>query len=270
MALPTATGVGVKRRGVPQPPQGRLVLGIETGSEHLSVSLVDWRGDGLYQIREEALSFRQHRHADIALPEVARILKAHSVTLADLSLVAVGRGPGGFTGVRVGLSMAVGLTLSAGLPAWPVCSLLSLAAEAAAAAVALGQPPRPVAAAIDARRAEVYGALFRFSATGQLEETLIAPMAAHIDVFDAAVQQAVGLDLPVTWVGSGALVNGRANDSRFHMGSATRHALLAAAAFEAAGHDVRAVPPLDAAYVKASEAEINAEKALAKRLAMGN
>ncbi len=105
---------------------------------------------------------------------VRGVLEESAVELARVGRIAVTVGPGTFTGVRIGLSLARGLRLALGTP---VCGLTSL--EAIRLNVADNPEQRPIASLIDARRGEFYLAVW--SAEGAL---LVAPCAVRHD--DAA------------------------------------------------------------------------------------
>jgi tRNA threonylcarbamoyladenosine biosynthesis protein TsaB len=91
--------------------------------------------------------------------DVDAVLATVGLTLAELDCVAVGRGPGSFTGLRVGVAAAQALAFAAELPVCPVSSLAVLAVGAARrAGVTL------VVAALDARMAEVYVGGYRIGA----------------------------------------------------------------------------------------------------------
>nr|WP_284291427.1 tRNA (adenosine(37)-N6)-threonylcarbamoyltransferase complex dimerization subunit type 1 TsaB [Angustibacter aerolatus] len=89
-------------------------------------------------------------------PAVEQVLAQAGRAPADLTGVAVGTGPGPFTGLRVGLVTAQALAEALGVPAHGVCTLDVLAAEA----VALGAVDGPFVVATDARRREVYWAAY--------------------------------------------------------------------------------------------------------------
>jgi tRNA threonylcarbamoyladenosine biosynthesis protein TsaB len=114
------------------------------------------------------------------------------MTEADLSLdsvdrIVVGVGPGGFTGLRIGISTAMGLAQALGVPAVGASSLEALALSAGEHAPT-GALVAPV---IDARRREVFGALYRATGSFGLDE-LVAPGAFVPKDFAAAVLQASG------------------------------------------------------------------------------
>ena len=83
----------------------------------------------------------------------SRVLEHAKADLSGLDAIAVSRGPGSLTGLRVGIGTAQGLAVGAGCPLLGVSTLQALAAD-------LG-PGVPVLALIDAGRGEVYGGLFR-------------------------------------------------------------------------------------------------------------
>jgi tRNA threonylcarbamoyladenosine biosynthesis protein TsaB len=131
-------------------PSG-AVLGIETATPRGSVALCS-NGAVLGE-----LSLTNPRsHSERLLPSVETLLKAASLTVKDLTAVSVSVGPGSFTGLRIGVAAAKGLAFSLGVPLFGIPTLEVLAANAS--------PGRgPACAVIDARRGEVFAALFRSS-----------------------------------------------------------------------------------------------------------
>ncbi|MGE0042150.1 MAG: tRNA (adenosine(37)-N6)-threonylcarbamoyltransferase complex dimerization subunit type 1 TsaB [Vicinamibacterales bacterium] len=98
-------------------------------------------------------------HGERLPPEIAAALDAAGQAAAAMDLIAVARGPGAFTGLRIGLATAQGLALTLGLPVVGVPALEALA-ETAAAHAAL--PPGTIVGAwMDAARGEVFAALYR-------------------------------------------------------------------------------------------------------------
>jgi len=102
--------------------------------------------------------FDARRHAELTAPVLQRVLADAGADRRDLTVIAVGVGPGPFTGLRVGVVTALVLGSALGVPVHGVCSLDALAA---AAGEALADPGR-LLVATDARRREVYWARYRF------------------------------------------------------------------------------------------------------------
>ena len=107
-------------------------------------------------------------HSDDLIALVDRALSDAGLTLGELDAVAVGAGPGSFTGLRIAMATAKGLCFASGLPLWPVSSLAALALDAAAALAAADPPEDPSGALLvplfDARRDEVFAGLYRAEA----------------------------------------------------------------------------------------------------------
>jgi tRNA threonylcarbamoyladenosine biosynthesis protein TsaB len=112
------------------------------------------RGDGAAFEHEPPVErlFEPPAHARELMPAVDRLMRAAGIGFADLDALAVGIGPGGFTGLRIGLATAHGIAHGSSIALHPVSSLAALAA---------GMDGAPAARLplIDARRGEVYGAL---------------------------------------------------------------------------------------------------------------
>ncbi|MFN5601200.1 MAG: tRNA (adenosine(37)-N6)-threonylcarbamoyltransferase complex dimerization subunit type 1 TsaB, partial [Acidimicrobiaceae bacterium] len=128
-----------------------MILGIETSVEHVGVALGDHRG-----IRAHALVASDRRHAESLTPMIQFVVRQAEATMSDISAVAVDIGPGLFTGMRVGIATAQSLAWALDIPVVPVCSLDALALNANTEDIT-------VAAALDARRGEVYWALYRMN-----------------------------------------------------------------------------------------------------------
>jgi tRNA threonylcarbamoyladenosine biosynthesis protein TsaB len=97
------------------------------------------------------------RHGELLAPGITAVLDEAWVPRQDLTAVAVGVGPGPFTGLRVGLVTARTLGLALDIPVYGVCTLDVLAAEALLSGTVAG----PFLVATDARRKEVYWAAYR-------------------------------------------------------------------------------------------------------------
>jgi len=132
-----------------------LLLALDTATSAVTVAL----HDGERIVAEDSL-VDARRHAETLTPMIASVVATAGRRPADLTGVAVGVGPGPFTGLRVGLATAVTLGLTLDIPVHGVCSLDALAHAAAGA----GDGPSDFVVATDARRKEVYWARYRFSA----------------------------------------------------------------------------------------------------------
>ena len=127
------------------------LLAFETATEALSVAV---HADG--QVRER-FELAPRRHAELALPWAEELLADAGLARSQLDAIAVGRGPGAFTGVRLGIAVAQGIALALDRPVVAVSTLAALAmrAQTGSASGAVR-----VLAAIDARMGEVYAAPF--------------------------------------------------------------------------------------------------------------
>ena len=121
------------------------LLAIETSTEACSIAV--WV-DGDVRERHE---IAPRRHTQLALPWAEELLAEAGVARAQLDAIAVGRGPGAFTGVRLGIALAQGMAVALDRPLLPVSTLAVLAMR--------GRGPR-IVAAIDARMGEVYVGAF--------------------------------------------------------------------------------------------------------------
>ncbi|ATZ73908.1 tRNA (adenosine(37)-N6)-threonylcarbamoyltransferase complex dimerization subunit type 1 TsaB [Idiomarina sp. X4] len=151
----------------------KSLLAIDTSTENCSVALVH---DGKLTTRDIE---SPREHSQKLLPFVEEVLDSAGVSLAELDGLVVGAGPGSFTGVRIGVSMAQGLAFSADLPVYPVCSLQALAQQAIRKNDVAG-----VVACIDARMGEVYYALYANEngvAVAQSEPAVAKPDTNIID-----------------------------------------------------------------------------------------
>jgi len=142
---------------------GLLVLGIDTASAHGGVALV---GAGP-EPRARDLGERG-RHAESVVPAVLALLAEAGRAVADLDLVAVNVGPGSFTGIRVGVAAALGLSEAAGIAAAGV-RCLDILARACYDATS---PPigAYIVSAADVRRGEVVLARYRVGPEGPVSE----------------------------------------------------------------------------------------------------
>ncbi len=129
-------------------------LALETSSEACSVALLG--ADALHV--EHCVAPR--RHTALLVPMIEAVLHAARCRPAEVTLVAFGRGPGSFTGVRIAAAAAQGFALA---HACPLIGISSLAALAAGAARRDGR--RHLLCALDARRSEIYAGAYQLQDT---------------------------------------------------------------------------------------------------------
>jgi tRNA threonylcarbamoyl adenosine modification protein YeaZ len=130
-----------------------VLLALETSTDHVSVALHD--GDGIVA----GLSIdAARRHAETLVPAVQDVLDQAGVGLDAVTKVAVGVGPGGFTGLRVGVVTALTFAAARGVPCVGVLSLDALAADAISTGSVGAHEAFSVA--VDARRREVFWARY--------------------------------------------------------------------------------------------------------------
>lgn len=156
------------------------LLAIETSTEACSVAVY---ADGQVFARHE---LAPRRHTQLVLPWADELLAEAGLAKPQLDAIAVGRGPGAFTGVRLAIALVQGLALALDRPVLPVSTLAVLAMQ--------GQGDN-ILAAIDARMGEIYLGTFARDADGLVSATgpeiLCAPSDAPIP------------DAPMQGVGSG-------------------------------------------------------------------
>lgn len=146
------------------------ILAIDTATEACSVALLN---DGAVCAHFEECP---REHTQRILPLVKAILARGESSLSELDALAYGRGPGSFTGVRIGIGIAQGLALGAGLPMIGVSTLATMAQGAWRKTGATR-----VLAAIDARMGEVYWAEYTRDENGvwqgEATEAVLKPEA---------------------------------------------------------------------------------------------
>lgn len=190
------------------------------------------------------------------MPLVAELMERAALRMADLDAVAVGAGPGSFTGLRIGLATAKGLAFAAEKPLWLVSSLGALAWSMDAAGDALRVP------VLDARRGELFAGFYRAPVGGGAPravapERVMPPgeLAAAIMALappDGGVAVAVAGDALVAHVAG--LANLPMNVHRLS-GRATPPA-AGVAALAAAGDRADGLAHGAPAYLRPAEAEV--------------
>ncbi|MNR75290.1 tRNA threonylcarbamoyladenosine biosynthesis protein TsaB [compost metagenome] len=168
---------------------GNWVLGLNTASENLGVALV--QGEALRADLVLVPETYRSGHGERLQPAIAHLCELCGITPAGLSGVAVASGPGGFTGVRTGMSAAKAIALALGLPVAPVPTLEALAAQSPLDGL--------VAPMLDARKDKVFAALYRRDAQGLQE--LVPGCLMELQDW---LEQLARYSEPITFIGEGA------------------------------------------------------------------
>jgi tRNA threonylcarbamoyl adenosine modification protein YeaZ len=126
-----------------------LVVVVDSATPAVTAALAALREDRV-EIVAERVSVDARAHGELLAPGIHGVLREAGVKPGDLAAVVAGLGPGPFTGLRVGLVTAAALGHSLGIPTYGVCSLDALG----------WRQPGTVLAATDARRKELYWALY--------------------------------------------------------------------------------------------------------------
>ncbi len=235
------------------------LLAFDTATRATAVALCDGRA---LAARDDPSPGQRPRHMTRLMPLIADLLDEAGWTWQDIGRIAVGRGPGTFTGLRIGVSSARALARSLDCPLVGVSTLHSLALNVRSAA---DQQPGPdaVIAVLDARRGEAFAAAWRVQRAGAssaelslgeplLSERAITPAQLAASIAELAERPlALGegaLEFREILEPAGALIPGDASD--LHLVTAVNHCRLAAGAAGAAPDQVHPE------YLRLPDAEI--------------
>lgn len=150
------------------------VLAWDTATPATAVALLDTETGAASTRRDDPPAGARPAHATKLLPLAAELLAEAGLAWDGLDLLAVGVGPGSFTGLRIGLATARGMAQGTGIGLTGVSTLRALAARADAKpefTAAL------VAGVLDARRGEAFAAVWRDGTEALLEPAALAPDA---------------------------------------------------------------------------------------------
>ena len=125
------------------------ILNIETSTTNCSVSL--FKSGVVVGVKEDNSS--EYSHAERLHVYIDEVLKTAKLTIDQLEAIAISKGPGSYTGLRIGVSAAKGLCYALSIPLISVPTLEALAHQVEA-------PKGPIIAMLDARRMEVYSAVY--------------------------------------------------------------------------------------------------------------
>ncbi|MEU5908296.1 tRNA (adenosine(37)-N6)-threonylcarbamoyltransferase complex dimerization subunit type 1 TsaB [Micromonospora sp. NPDC047527] len=174
-----------------------LVLVVDSSTPAVTAALVEISAAGLTS-RAYRCTVDARAHGELLAPQIDAVLADVDARPRDLTAIVAGLGPGPFTGLRVGLVTAATMGQVLGIPTYGVCSLDGIGHPAAAG--------EPVLAASDARRRELYWAVYDGAGQRILGPEVSTPVvaAAHarelgatVAVGDGAHRYAEVLELPV-------------------------------------------------------------------------
>lgn len=229
------------------------VLALDTSLGACSAAVASKREGApeLFRVHEP----REREHAEAIMGMAERVMGEAGLAYGDLDAIAVTVGPGSFTGVRVGISAARGLALATGKPLIGATSLEVMARQALET---LAPPPGRLAVAADARRGEVYVALFDNSGETLGEPVALAPSDAAGLLMKSGVKVIAG--------GGAALVADAAARSGWELGAILPDlqpdaGALALLALTRAPHE----GPLAPLYLRPPDAKPQSGKAVARR-----
>lgn len=152
------------------------LLGVDTSTAASAACVLRSDGEVFEVMPDPSALAEPPAHARELMPAVARVLERAGVGLGDLEAIAVGVGPGTFTGLRIGIATARALAKANDLPLKPVSSL---------AALATGIDADVALAVIDAKRGEVFAALYGPDGEPRWQPSAAAPEAVAERVREA-------------------------------------------------------------------------------------
>ena len=166
-----------------------LTLAFETSAKAASVALTE---NG--KLLAESYQNTGLTHSQTLMVMAEDLLKQCGKTMSDVTAVAVAEGPGSFTGVRIGVAAAKGLSWGGQIPCYGVSTLEAMA-------VSLGAWEGHICACMDARRNQVYNALFRMN-NGSVERVTEDRAIALADLKEELKE----ISGPIFLVGDGAVL----------------------------------------------------------------
>ena len=137
-----------------------MILCIETATDICSAALCD-----VSNVLATAEAPPGRSHASSLTVIIGQLLEDKGLRVADLDAVAVSKGPGSYTGLRIGVSAAKGLTYAAGIPLIGINTLAAMCSGYISSHTGELTSSTLLCPMIDARRMEVYNALFRHDGT---------------------------------------------------------------------------------------------------------
>lgn len=168
-----------------------LILAVDSTGRAASCALVNEEG-----ILGEIFMNVGLTHSETLMPMIGDLLRSCGVGIGDIDVFALSNGPGSFTGLRIGASTVMGLARGQGKKVVPVSTLDALAYNVT------NTTDGPVAAIMDARRGQVYGAVYKGKASQLMRQT---------EYFALPIEDVIGMvDSRALFLGDGAKVHEKA------------------------------------------------------------
>lgn len=225
------------------------VIAIDTSTSTARVAIAG--GGAVIKSAETISEDAENQPSRNLLSMINRLLEESGVSLDMVDVFAVSAGPGSFTGLRIGVGVALGLSAATGKPAVGVETLASMASAHNPA----DADQTLVCPILAARKGEVYAAFFK--KRGGVMERVSGDMAL------APEKLAELIDEPVSFIGGGFRANAEVLTEKLKtpftvVDSPTRNIAEAVAELARAGRAV--IAPISLRYVRPSQAELNWEK----------
>ncbi|MGB3976136.1 MAG: tRNA (adenosine(37)-N6)-threonylcarbamoyltransferase complex dimerization subunit type 1 TsaB [bacterium] len=226
-----------------------FLLAVETSTRYGGVA--GFKNDKLIQVKKFA---PDKPASELLIPHIRDMLDDLSMHASDISAFAVSIGPGSFTGLRVGLSAVKTLAVHLSIPVFPISTLLVLAKAA-------GPQCCPVAAIMDARKHEIYGAYFSTEPSfTRLSDDEVMPIEKFLTLSPSENLYLIGdaIDVYRDEIERGGLRVTYAPPDACHPSPVyVGEAALSGEIPPIAGEDIYQLMPV---YLRKSEAEVNWEK----------
>ena len=225
------------------------ILAIDTATSSCSVAVLNAE-----RLLAELTSEKKQTHSKHLMKMIDTALRMAGAQLAEMDAYAVTIGPGSFTGIRIGISTVQGLAVALARPAVGVSSLEALANQ-------VGVSNHLICPLLDARKDEVYAALYRFENDGLRQ--IIEEQVSSIE------ELLSGIEAPCVFVGPGVPVYGERIRERLGKNAISAGTALNKIRAETIGrmalHEIQTkgrenLSALLPHYIRKSDAEINADR----------
>jgi len=234
-----------------------LILALDTATNFVGVALGD--ADGIVGVATVAAP---RQHAEVMVPTIVEVLAAAGVEMSQVSALAVGVGPGLFTGLRVGVTTAIVMAEALAVPLVAVSSLELVAAGC--------HSDQRIVVVLDAKRSEVFHATFHYHGSSLIRDRIDAvadPSALVSELIEESAARAGGLMLMGDGVATypevfSLIPNANIGAPEFWMPSAT--ALVKIAAERIARGEVDSPRTVVPNYLRESDAVLPTERVVSR------